>query len=117
MPLLFSYGTLQREEVQRALFGRRLEGRADRLLGYRLATLAIEDASFVATSGAAVHAVVQLTGSDRDAVDGVRLELSEAELDCADRDEPTGYRRVEAALASGHRAWVYVDARLAGERV
>ena len=33
---LFTYGTLQLEEVQLATFGRVLEGRPDALVGYRL---------------------------------------------------------------------------------
>jgi hypothetical protein len=33
MPLLFSYGTLQQEGVQRATFGRLLKGSADALVG------------------------------------------------------------------------------------
>ena len=34
MPLLFSYGTLQREDVQLTTFGRRLSGTRDELVGY-----------------------------------------------------------------------------------
>ena len=33
---LFSYGTLQSVAVQLATFGRRLAGKADRLIGYRV---------------------------------------------------------------------------------
>ena len=32
--LLFSYGTLQQDDVQRSTFGRLLRGRADALVGY-----------------------------------------------------------------------------------
>jgi len=38
-------------------------------------------------------------------------ELADDELARADRYEPAGYARVLAPLASGRRAWVYVDAR------
>ena len=38
---LFSYGTLQSEAVQLATFGRRLEGKADRLIGYRVSMIPI----------------------------------------------------------------------------
>ena len=48
---LFSYGTLQLPEVQRATYGRLLEGRADILCGYRLAPLTITDPGVVALSG------------------------------------------------------------------
>ena len=43
MPLLFSYGTLQKEEVQRATFGRPLQGRVDVLVGFELSLVKIED--------------------------------------------------------------------------
>ena len=36
MESLFSYGTLQLEEVQKALFGRILMGMKDRLPGYKV---------------------------------------------------------------------------------
>ena len=36
MELLFTYGTLQLEEVQLQTFGRKLEGKPDALVGYRL---------------------------------------------------------------------------------
>ena len=39
---LFSYGTLQQENVQLATFGRRLEGRPDRLPGYAVQPVTIE---------------------------------------------------------------------------
>ena len=52
---LFSYGTLQQEEVQVATFGRRLEGRADSLAGYATASLEITDPAVIATSGKTSH--------------------------------------------------------------
>jgi hypothetical protein len=36
MPLLFSYGTLQQEDVQWSTFGRLLEGEPDELPGFAL---------------------------------------------------------------------------------
>jgi len=41
--ILFSYGTLQSEAVQLETFSRRLKGKADRLIGYRVIMLAISD--------------------------------------------------------------------------
>jgi len=35
--LLFSYGTLRQPEVQRATFGREIDGRPDAIVGYDLA--------------------------------------------------------------------------------
>ncbi len=52
---LFSYGTLQLEGVQLSTFGRRLNGHADQLPGYRLGQLEIRDSAVVATSGKTHH--------------------------------------------------------------
>jgi hypothetical protein len=41
--LLFSYGTLRLPEVQRANYGRLLDGRPDALTGYKLRPVAIAD--------------------------------------------------------------------------
>ena len=105
---LFSYGTLQLAEVQRATFGRLLEGRPDTLVGYRLAPLVISDPDVVATSGLAVHTIACPTGNEEDRVPGVVFTVSEAELAACDRYETDAYARVEVALDSGARAFVYV---------
>ena len=49
MPLLFSYGTLQEDSVQLAIFGRRLEGQRDALVGFECSPIEIENLQFVAT--------------------------------------------------------------------
>lgn len=105
---LFSYGTLQQAEVQLATFGRRLEGVRDSLVGYRLAPLAISSPEVVALSGADVHMIARRTGDPADLVEGVVFRISEAELAAADGYEVDAYARVEAELASGARAFVYV---------
>ena len=51
MPLVFSYGTLQQEDVQRSTFGRLLQGQRDDLLGFEPSLVRIEDPQVVATSG------------------------------------------------------------------
>lgn len=43
MPLLFSYGTLQLEQVQLETFGRLLKGEKDVLSGYKITMLEITD--------------------------------------------------------------------------
>ena len=43
MPRLFSYGSLQQEEVQVATFGRKLEGEKDLLVGYEPSLVRIAD--------------------------------------------------------------------------
>jgi hypothetical protein len=55
---LFSYGTLQLPEVQRATFGRVLAGRQDAIVGFRLETLSITDPDVIAASGSDRHPVL-----------------------------------------------------------
>jgi lactoylglutathione lyase len=110
MPLLFSYGTLQQEGVQKSTFGRLLRGQPDELVGFEQSLLKIEDPEFVATSGKAHHAIVRFNGKNDSRVAGTVLELSEGELASADRYEPSGYKRISTTLASGKQAWVYAAA-------
>src|ERR1700693_2353365 len=111
MPKLFSYGTLQQEDVQRATFGRRLTGVSDALVFYRQSMVAIDDPEVVRTSGKTHHPIVAFTGASADRVPGMVFEISDVELAHADAYEVAAYVRVKAPLASGLEAWVYVDAR------
>jgi gamma-glutamylcyclotransferase (GGCT)/AIG2-like uncharacterized protein YtfP len=110
---LFSYGTLQQSEVQRANYGRLLEGEPDALAGYRLAPLAIDDPAVIEISGRAVHLIARATADPADRVTGMRFELTEAELAATDAYETSAYARIEVTLESGRSAWAYVDARCA----
>ena len=65
MPFLFSYGTLQQEDVQLATFGRRLAGAADALVGYRQSMVEIDDPEVVRTSGKTHHPIVAFTGKTK----------------------------------------------------
>ena len=109
MPLLFSYGTLRLERVQREQFGRLLTGRPDRLPGHRLEQVTIQDPAVVAVSGSDRHPVV-VPGEPDDGVDGTVFELTDAELAAADSYEVDDYARREVVLASGALAWAYVAA-------
>lgn len=105
---LFSYGTLQQPEVQLAKFGRRLEGRPDILIGYRIEPLIITSSEVVALSGSEVHTIARRTGSPDDLIPGIVFAVTAAELQAADAYETDAYARVEVALGSGARAFVYV---------
>lgn len=107
---VFSYGTLQDEAVQQRLFGRRLEGGADALPGYRMDWLEERDAAAVDASGIVRHPVVRASGDGADRVPGRVLWLSPAELAQADAYEAGDYRRVRVRLASGNEAWLYEEA-------
>ena len=108
---LFSYGTLQTEDVQRATFGRKLDGEADALPGYSLSMILIDDQNFVASSGAAHHRNVRFTGVPSDLVHGTVFTVTRKELEQADAYEPFDYKRVRVQLRSGLSAWVYLNIR------
>jgi gamma-glutamylcyclotransferase (GGCT)/AIG2-like uncharacterized protein YtfP len=106
---LFTYGTLQTEEVQLETFGRRLEGNADALPQYTLKTIEIQDQEFVAKSGTAIHRNLHFTGDASDFVEGTVYSVTQQELEQADAYEPEGYKRLLVELKSGAKAWVYVN--------
>ena len=106
---MFSYGTLQRKEIQLATFGRKLEGSPDVLTGYRLSQVAIQDEEVIATSGETHYRNLQPTGVAADRVEGMLLSLTPEELQLSDAYEAdAGYERIQVELQSGARAWVYL---------
>lgn len=105
---LFSYGTLQQPDVQRANFGRLLAGVSDAVAGFRLSTVTIDDPEVVAESGLAIHPILVASANAADLVPGTVFLITQAELDAADDYETGAYVRVEVMLASGGRAWAYV---------
>ena len=116
MPYLFSYGTLQQEEVQASSFARKLSGHADELVGFELSSVKIDDPEVVLISRKTNHLIVKFTGKNNDRVAGTVFGVTDVELCRADEYEVGAYIRVTAKLASGLRAWVYVDARFAPPR-
>ena len=111
MPLLFSYGTLQQDEVQLSTFGRRLHGQCDELVGFEPSLVRIEDPRVVARLGTTHHANATFNGNNESRVPGMAFEITDAELARVDEYEaPYSYERVSATLASGRQAWVYVHA-------
>ena len=108
---LFTYGTLQQEDVRLSTFGRRLEGTADALPGYRLVMVRIEDQDFMVKSGTADHRNIHFTGSASDFVEGFVFSVTRKELEQSDAYEPDGYERVLVQLKSGLNAWVYLNQR------
>jgi len=87
---LFSYGTLQLEKVQLETYGRKLKGKPDKLIGYKLTSLVI-------------------TFDKRDFIEGVIFEITEYELNETDKYEVSDYKRVSEIFESGKEAWIYVS--------
>lgn len=98
MPLIFSYGTLQEEDVQRSTFGRALRGHRDELPKYEKVPVTIEGEQYW-----------DVKMRDGGRVAGVVLEISDEELARCDAYEGEyAYTRTAVTLASGTRAWVYL---------
>lgn len=112
MPLLFSYGTLQEEQVQLSTFGRLLQGQRDELPRFEPSLVKIEDPQAAAASGRTHHANVTFNGRSDSRVSGTVFEITDTELAAADLyEEDAAYNRMTVTLASGKQAWVYVHAR------
>jgi gamma-glutamylcyclotransferase (GGCT)/AIG2-like uncharacterized protein YtfP len=105
---IFSYGTLQLESVQLASFGRRLAGEDDVLHGFAVIEIQIQDPAVLDASGIETH--LALVPGDGPPIAGKVFQLTAQELAAADIYESENYRRLEAPLASGKTAWVYVKA-------
>jgi gamma-glutamylcyclotransferase (GGCT)/AIG2-like uncharacterized protein YtfP len=106
--LVFSFGTLQYESVQRSVYGRLVPMQPDSLPGYRVGRLRITDPAVIEASGSDVHpALVAADPAAGSEVAGQVLELSVEELAATDEYESVGYHRAEVTLRSGRSAWVY----------
>jgi len=104
---LFSYGTLRDPAVQRALFGREVEGVDDTLVGFVLDSVTITDPAIIATSGSDRHPILRRATVSHE-VRGSRFLLTQAELEAVAQYEVADYARISTLLASGYEAYVYV---------
>jgi gamma-glutamylcyclotransferase (GGCT)/AIG2-like uncharacterized protein YtfP len=99
---LFTYGSLQHEDVQENLFGRVLEGTPEKLVGYVLTRIKIEE-----EFGIVQYPVIVETKNETDFIEGIVFEVTEKELNQADLYEGVHYKREEVQLHSNEKAWVY----------
>lgn len=109
MPFLFSYGTLQKEQVQIATFGRLLKGTHDKLFGYQLHFVEITDLEVLRKSEQKFHPILKYTGNIKDTVEGVLFEVTDAEITLADQYEVDDYKRIELLFESKKRGFIYVE--------
>lgn len=109
MPLLFSYGTLQKDQVQLETFGRLLKGENDNLPAYKLAYVEITDPEVLRKSGQQFHPIIKYSGNKNDKVEGVLFEVTEAEILAADEYEVDDYKRIETLFASGKIGFIYIE--------
>ena len=69
---LFSYGTLQKKEVQMETFGRILIGQKDILVGYNIEMIEITDKEVLKKSGQKFHPIIVFTNKPNDKVEQTR---------------------------------------------
>jgi gamma-glutamylcyclotransferase (GGCT)/AIG2-like uncharacterized protein YtfP len=105
---LFSYGTLQKKEVQMETFGRMLIGQKDILVGYTIEMVEITDKEVLKKSGKKFHPIIVLTNNPNDKVEGVLFEVTEEELEKADKYEVDDYKRIETIFQSGQKGLIYI---------
>ena len=106
--LLFSYGTLQLEQVQLENYGRILKGEQDILTGYKMENLQITDSTVLAKSQLEYHPIAVKSDNQNDLIAGVLFEITETELAETDKYEVNQYHRILETFKSGKKAWVYV---------
>lgn len=107
MPNLFSYGTLQLDQVQMDTFGRLLDGVTDSLTGYALEIVTITDQAVIKSSGTDQHPIIKHTGNPDDVITGQLFAVSEEDLVEADKYEVADYERIEMTFDSGKKGFVY----------
>jgi gamma-glutamylcyclotransferase (GGCT)/AIG2-like uncharacterized protein YtfP len=102
MENLFAYGTLKDKEVQERVFGRVLKGTNEKLIGYGIRKIQIEE-----EFGIIHYPIITETKNPEDSIDGISYPLSEIELELADKYEGMHYKRIKVQLESKETAWAY----------
>lgn len=105
---LFSYGTLQKENVQLKLFKRLLIGTKDILPGYKTSSIEIKDKTFLSKGEQNIQQTAIPSNDKNDTIEGTVFEISTTELLIADKYEPGNYKRIKVKLLSGKKVWIYV---------
>jgi len=96
--VLFSYGSLQQQEVQLSLYKRVLKGNKDQLKGFKLTEELLYDQ----------YPIIIETKDNTDLISGFVFEITLEELKFTDDYEGEHYRRIQVKLESGREAWCYV---------
>ena len=102
MENLFAYGTLKDKEIQERIFGRVLKGTPDKLIGYAIKKIHIEE-----EFGLTEYPIITATQNPDDNIIGICYQLSERDLELADKYEGMHYKRIKVQLHSNETVWVY----------
>lgn len=96
MNYVFVYGTLQREDVQLSVLGRKLDTVSDKLRDYKQDEVIINGNKYPIA-----------VNSKRSLVEGSIIEVTDEELQKLDKYETPAYERVKVISDSGRQAFVY----------
>lgn len=102
MEKLFAYGSLRKKDIQETIFGRILKGTPDKLIGYTVQEINIEE-----EFGIVQYPIIVATQNSTDCIDGIFYELSPKEIQLADQYEGMHYKRIQVELKSNEIVWVY----------
>ena len=108
MQKIFSYGTLQQENVQLEILGKTLVGAEDTIEGYYVEHLEIKDLSVLKASQNKMHPIIYFTGNKAHKVLGTLFSVTKKDLLTIDCYEVEDYQRIMVPLKSGKKSWVYV---------
>jgi gamma-glutamylcyclotransferase (GGCT)/AIG2-like uncharacterized protein YtfP len=103
MEKLFAYGTLKDKNIQENIFGRSLKGSPDKLIGYVVEYIEIEE-----EFGMEKYPIIIATENPNDIVSGLLYEITDQDLNLADTYEGLHYKRIEVTLESKQTAWAYI---------
>jgi gamma-glutamylcyclotransferase (GGCT)/AIG2-like uncharacterized protein YtfP len=102
MEKLFTYGSLQNDDIQEDLFGRTLQGTPETLVGYVVKEIQIEE-----EFGLVKYPIIVETHKPEDTISGIVYTITTKELHQTDLYEGLHYKRVEVHLQSDQKAWAY----------
>lgn len=102
MEKLFTYGTLQQDDIQDHIYGRVLSGTNETLVGYIIKEIEIEE-----EFGIVKYPIITPTENSKDTIKGIVYELTLAEIRQTDNYEGSHYKRVEVELQSNEIVWAY----------
>ena len=111
MNKLFSYVTLQYKKVQIETFGRELQEKKDKLIGYKISMIKINNQNVISKSDESEHPIIKYTGNNKDIVKGALFNINDEELIKADSYEVEEYKRIKVKLDSGEKGWVYIKSK------
>ena len=107
MAKLFSYGTLQLENVQRDTFKKLLFGSKDELVKYTVSKIKITDPKVIKSSGTDMHPILKYTANKTAVVIGPLFDLTDKELISIYEDEITPYKYAEVTFKFGKTGFIY----------